>query len=133
MAAANCNDTSQDLKLQAAWSFFSQSLQRFGSLQDKCRAGLQVAQDVFFNTCTPSVLNRLAPWDKIIVHEGISYGPCLRHKLDVYLPKRDGHGPVPIVVFFHGGSWMSGERGIYRFLGAALAAQGVAAVIPDYR
>lgn len=133
MVAANCNDTSKDQKLQAAWSFLNQSFQRFGSLQDKVRAGFQVAQDVFFNTYTPSVLNRLAPWDKVTVHEGISYGPCPRHKLDVYLPVRDGHDPIPVVVFFHGGSWMSGERGIYRFLGAAFASRGIAAVIPDYR
>jgi acetyl esterase/lipase len=133
MAAANCNDTSKDQKLYTAWSFLSQSLQRFGSLQDKVCAGFQVAQNVFFNTYTPSVLNRLAPWDEVAVHEGVSYGPCPRHKLDVYLPVREAHAPIPVVVFFHGGSWMSGERGIYRFLGAALASRGIAAVIPDYR
>jgi acetyl esterase/lipase len=136
MSTLNCetnSDAGSQDKLRTAWSFLHHSFQRFGSLPDKCRAAYQVAQDVFFNTCTPSVLNRLAPWDDTVVHEGITYGPCPRHKLDVYMPAKNGSGPAPIVVFFHGGSWMSGERGIYRYLGAALAARGIAVVIPDYR
>lgn len=133
MATVKCESSSQDHKLQTAWSFLTQSFQRFGSVRDKCRAAYQVAQDVFFNTYTPSVLNRLAPRDEVIVQEGLIYGPGPRHKLDVYIPASPGRSPAPIVIFFHGGSWMSGERGIYRFLGAALAANGIVAVIPDYR
>ena len=41
--------------------------------------------------------------------------------------------PRPIVVFFYGGSWNSGARADYQFVGAALAAQGFVVVIPDYR
>jgi len=36
-------------------------------------------------------------------------------------------------VFFYGGSWQEGNKETYRFLGAALAAQGVVTIIPDYR
>jgi acetyl esterase/lipase len=32
----------------------------------------------------------------------------------------------------HGGSWQRGSRDLYRFVGAALAAQGIVTVIPDY-
>lgn len=51
--------------------------------------------------------------------------------LDVYIPARVEHAPV--IVFFYGGDWARGERAWYRFVGTALAAQGVAVVIPDYR
>jgi acetyl esterase/lipase len=60
-----------------------------------------------------------------------AYGPESRHKLDVYSP-RDAKDR-PVVVFFYGGSWTSGGRGLYRFVGAALAERGIVAVLPDYR
>jgi acetyl esterase/lipase len=37
------------------------------------------------------------------------------------------------VVFVYGGSWASGDRRHYGFLGHALAARGFVTVIPDYR
>jgi len=63
--------------------------------------------------------------------ETASYGRLARQQLDVYRPR--GDGPHPVVVFFYGGGWEEGERGMYRFVGAALAAAGVLTVIPDYR
>ena len=38
-----------------------------------------------------------------------------------------------MVVFFYGGGWEDGDRGLYRFVGAELAAHGIVAIIPDYR
>ena len=38
-----------------------------------------------------------------------------------------------MVVFFHGGTWRSGARGDYAFVGHALAAQSVMTLIADYR
>ena len=60
-----------------------------------------------------------------------SYGPEERQKLDVYAPKDAQDRPV--VVFFYGGSWTAGRRGLYRFVGAALAERGIVTVLPDYR
>ncbi len=60
-----------------------------------------------------------------------SYGPEARQKLDVYSPKDEKDRPV--VVFFYGGSWTAGSRGLYRFVGAALAERGIVTVLPDYR
>lgn len=60
-----------------------------------------------------------------------SYGPESRQKLDVYSPQDAKDRPV--VVFFYGGSWTAGSRGLYRFVGAALAERGVVTVLPDYR
>ncbi len=61
----------------------------------------------------------------------ITFDPLRHLALDVYRPRQAAHAPV--VVFFHGGSWVQGRRQWYRFVGTALAAQGVIAVIPDYR
>jgi acetyl esterase/lipase len=37
------------------------------------------------------------------------------------------------VVFIYGGSWDSGEKSMYRFVGKLLASRGFITVIPDYR
>jgi len=70
----------------------------------------------------------------------IPYGPDVRQKLDVYVPKPvvDGAGPAvasahPVVIFWYGGSWESGSKSDYRFVGAALADHGYITVLPDYR
>ncbi|GAA4397968.1 alpha/beta hydrolase [Nibrella viscosa] len=54
-----------------------------------------------------------------------------RHTLDVYSP-RDGKGH-PVVVFIHGGSWNSGSKNTYTFIGRRLAKLGVVGVIINYR
>lgn len=83
--------------------------------------------------CSPvTMLNLLAPEHGIVCHAAIPYGDGPRHKLDVYAPSAPPPG-TPVVVFFYGGGWASGERGMYRFVGAELAAHGIIAVIPDYR
>jgi acetyl esterase/lipase len=53
--------------------------------------------------------------------------------LDIYRPAEPVNGPVPVVVFLYGGSWRSGERGQYRFVGRRLADSGVLAIVADYR
>ena len=65
---------------------------------------------------------------------GRSYGPNARHKLDVWTPADSAAaGGLPVIVFFYGGGWMSGERGDYAFAAAALASRGFVVVVPDYR
>jgi acetyl esterase/lipase len=61
----------------------------------------------------------------------LQYGQDPRQMLDVYSPEDAAKHPV--VIFFYGGSWTAGERSDYRFVGAALAARGFVAVLPDYR
>ncbi len=88
--------------------------------------------------CAPlSTLNALVVSDS---HDmtTVAYGASKRQQLDVYVPleieerMRPAEG-WPMVVFFYGGSWKHGERAHYRFVGEALAARGIVAVIPDYR
>jgi acetyl esterase/lipase len=66
------------------------------------------------------------------VTRDVVYAPGPRGMLDVYQPRHATPGE-PIAVFFYGGSWQSGDKGFYRFVGAELAARGIVAVIPDYR
>ena len=61
-----------------------------------------------------------------------AFGPDPRQKLDVYAPAHV-RAAAPVVVFFYGGSWSSGDRQGYAFVGEALAARGFVVVIPDYR
>ena len=86
--------------------------------------------------CAPlQVLNALAgAGGGHTVEQGVAYGPLARHKLDLYTPASPApSGGWPVVVFFYGGSWNTGERADYRFVGAALAARGVLTLVADYR
>lgn len=65
-----------------------------------------------------------------------AYGTDLAQRADVYWPPAAMAAPPagwPLVVFFHGGSWVRGHRSEYRFVGQALASRGVIAVVADYR
>lgn len=63
----------------------------------------------------------------------VPYGPGEHHRLDVYLPEAPAATPRPLIVFWHGGRWSSGDKDDYRFVGAALAGAGFVAVLPNYR
>ncbi|HQT84012.1 MULTISPECIES: alpha/beta hydrolase [Acidiphilium] len=78
------------------------------------------------------LLNALAPRYGTALTRDVVYGPNPYHRLDIYRPARQ-RAPLPVVVFFYGGSWQSGARAEYRFVGAALARLGLIVVVPDYR
>jgi acetyl esterase/lipase len=83
------------------------------------------------------VLNAAVSHKHFRAENGLAYGNAPRQKLDVYVPTTDAppaasHGR-PVVAFFHGGSWQTGSRSSYLFVGAALASRGFVAVLPDYR
>lgn len=84
--------------------------------------------------CTPlSLFATLSPRDPASrVVNGEAYGVGPRQRLDVYAP-RGGQGAAPIAVFFYGGSWDSGRRQDYSWVGRALASRGFVAVVADYR
>ncbi|MDQ0446788.1 alpha/beta hydrolase [Methylobacterium aerolatum] len=62
----------------------------------------------------------------------LTFGDGPRQRLDVYVPV-SLPAPAPVLVFFYGGSWDSGSKDDYAFVGQALAAQGFVTVLPDYR
>jgi len=83
--------------------------------------------------CSPlALLDATVPGTGRLAEAGMPYGPDPRQRLDVWVPS-GAPGPHPLVVWFYGGSWRRGERAEYRFVAEALAAGGVATVIPDYR
>ena len=87
----------------------------------------------FLTGCSPLyVLDTLVPAGEYNVTPGISYGDLPRQKLDVYRPAKPD-ATAPVIVFFYGGSWKSGERGQYRFVGEALTRRGYTVAVPDYR
>jgi acetyl esterase/lipase len=65
------------------------------------------------------------------VAQGLAYGDEPRQKLDIYAPKGGAAGR-PVLVFFYGGNWDSGDKHDYSFVGRAFAGLGFATVLPDY-
>jgi len=86
-------------------------------------AGCQAA---FFGT-----VNLRQPAGDVVDHRDITYDAASALALDVYAPTHAEHAPV--VVYFYGGSWMSGKRPWFRWMGEALAAQGVVTIVADVR
>lgn len=83
---------------------------------------------------TLGTFNAFAPRDQGArrVLRDQAYGAGARRRLDVYAPAA-ATAPAPVIVFIYGGSWASGAKDDYAFVGAAFAAQGFVTVIPDYR
>jgi acetyl esterase/lipase len=81
---------------------------------------------------SPAVLINIAvPRWGYRVKRAVSYGTDARHLMDIYLPKGNTER-APAVLFFYGGAWISGHRREYRFVGQALASQGIIVAIADY-
>ncbi|MBA4094480.1 MAG: esterase, partial [Candidatus Accumulibacter sp.] len=85
------------------------------------------------SACSPlALVNAVSPAGAVQASTAIRYGADPRNMLDVYRPAAHA-GKAPVIVFFYGGNWVSGERADYAFVGRALAARGFVVVIPDYR
>lgn len=61
----------------------------------------------------------------------LSYGADRSQKLDVYAPELTV--AAPILLFFHGGAWISGHLGWLRFMAPVVNAMGVILVAGSYR
>lgn len=70
-------------------------------------------------------------WFSGVIERDVPFAPDLGLALDIYRPPGAVSGTI--VVFFHGGSWQTGARQDYRFVGMTLAQMGHTVVIPDYR
>ena len=104
-------------------------------LRGKARSALLGALLLLTGCTQLTAFDAFVPKDRGGVRAGadIAYGPDPRQRLDVYTPRTLGTGQRPVVVFFYGGSWSSGDRAGYAFVGRALAARGFVVVVPDYR
>ncbi len=86
--------------------------------------------------CSPlRIFNNVMPKDggSRLVVRGAAFGTDPRQKLDIYAPTTPSARPWPVIVFIYGGSWNSGIREGYGFVGRALASRGFLVAIPDYR
>ncbi len=61
----------------------------------------------------------------------IAYAERARQRLDICRPV--DAVAAPVIVFFYGGAWRSGNKALYRYVAKALARRGYVAVVPDYR
>ena len=66
-------------------------------------------------------------------YDDIQYGPDAKwNKLDVYRPA-DKSGKLPVIVSFHGGGWVYGDKERYQYYCMSLAQHGFAVVNFTYR
>lgn len=102
------------------------------------RNALMAGLSALAGACTPSLstFDALTPKDggaRRVLRDG-AFGPDVRQRLDVYAQNRTAPAALlPVIVFCYGGSWASGEKNDYQFLGQALASRGFVAAIPNYR
>ncbi|WP_298200434.1 alpha/beta hydrolase [Novosphingobium sp.] len=83
---------------------------------------------IMFNTVVPKDEGA-----RRIIHDAV-FAPGPRGRIDIYAPTRPETGGLrPVIVFLYGGSWRSGTKDGYGFVGRALAARGFLVAIPDYR
>lgn len=87
-------------------------------------------------SCSPlRIFNAAMPEDggAVLVARNQAFGLDKRQKLDLYAPRNRDTLSLPIIIFFYGGSWNSGTKDGYSFVGRALASRGFLVAIPDYR
>ncbi len=83
-----------------------------------------------FTGCT-GVLNALAPSSGHQTALNLIYDESRDLRADIYQP--DCVKAAPVVVYFHGGRWTTGDKQDCEFVGEALASQGFVVVIPNVR
>jgi acetyl esterase/lipase len=86
------------------------------------------------------LLSALSSKQGITIYKDLPYGSAERQSLDVYQPNRAKPSTssntvqgLPVVIFIYGGSWQSGDKAGYGFVGRSLAQAGYVAVVIDYR
>lgn len=68
---------------------------------------------------------------RYISEQDADYNPD-RHTLDIYYPE-ERVAFTDVLVFIHGGTWISGSKDMYQALGPVLRDKGLVAVIINYR
>ncbi len=82
---------------------------------------------LFFNSCAFKGIHRY----KDLEFTNSSLEAALpKESLNVFSPKKSKD--LPVLIFLYGGSWNSGKKEIYDFLGSRMARREVVTVIADY-
>lgn len=77
------------------------------------------------------VLNFLSSKRGVVETPAFGYGDHPRQSIALFQPEDALDGPV--ILFFHGGSWDSGDPGNYPWFGRAFAKDGISVAIAGYR
>ena len=89
------------------------------------------------SACSPlGLVNGVAKVYPADVQRDIAYGDSPKQALDLYLPSPErltAGQKTPVVVFFYGGSWNSGDKSMYGFIGRRMAAAGFITAVANYR
>ncbi|MEJ8845458.1 alpha/beta hydrolase [Variovorax rhizosphaerae] len=108
----------------------------FAPLLRRAALAFCAAGTTLLAACSPAMLlDRAVSRNTYDFDGGEAYGPAPRQKLDVFRPLPAALpvvGRRPLVVFFFGGAWTTGDRATFWFVGEALASRGAVVVLPDY-
>lgn len=77
---------------------------------------------MLFNTHPPPVAR---------VSVDVDYGPDREQRMDIIEPH--GEGPFPVLLYFHGGGWISGDKASYERICRSLATKGFVTFNVNYR
>ncbi len=73
------------------------------------------------------------PKDGVTIRSDLAYGPAERNVLDVYAPSARPAAAMPVVIFFHGGGFIRGNKTDRANVGYFFARHGVLALLANYR
>lgn len=76
------------------------------------------------------VFNRHPPPVARVIRD-VAYGADAQQRMDVIVPH--GAGPHPVLFYFHGGGWLSGDKGSYERVCRSLATNGFVTCNVNYR
>jgi acetyl esterase/lipase len=86
------------------------------------------------------MLTAISSMRDVTITKDLHYGTDPRQALDIYQPDQDTVKPethhiggLPVVIFIYGGSWQSGDKEGYGFVGRSFAQAGYVSVVIDYR
>lgn len=71
--------------------------------------------------------------DGVELRRDLSYADDERHRLDVYRPSAPASVLRPVLVFFHGGGFIRGDKSHRDNVGYYFARRGFVVIIPNYR
>jgi triacylglycerol lipase len=63
----------------------------------------------------------------------VAYGPDERNKLDIFEPAERPAEAMPVVLFFHGGGFVRGDKSQRDYVGYFYARNGMVGLVPSYR
>lgn len=83
-------------------------------------------------------LHRQLPRPTLEFHADLAYGPDACHLLDLHLPPARGAAALPVVMYFHGGGFVGGEKNpagrlLYGNVADYFAANGIIGINATYR